>query len=283
MKKLKKVFKIVFVAVFIIFIILYSGFIVFTNPKSDAEILKSYKESNIVPVISHDRFKGFDYRKIVIQKDTSLPTIVFIHGTVGSIDNYSKYLADSTLQQKANMLSYDRVGYNYKDENLVQESVAFEHEMLQDVVKNIPLDKIILVGYSYGGPIALAMKQKIRKIILLAPAVYSEVEPMPSIVNLYKWKPTRMLASRVWQQAAKEKMSHPTDLKNFENAWKLTPNKVVSIHGTKDWIAPLGNSEFLEKEFPKEQFSLVKIEGAGHELVWSHFGFIKQELLNNLD
>lgn len=262
---------------------LYITFVKFTNPKSTSEILKSYSKSVIKPTITEENFKGFSYRKIEIQKDTALPTLVFVHGTIGSINDFSKYLRDSTLQNKANMIAYDRVGYNYKDANEVQESIAFECSHLQDVIKNINPKNVILIGYSYGGPIALSVKKPLRKILLLAPAVSSKEEQIPWMLNFYKWKLTRWLVPDVWKQASKEKMSHQSDLKKFEDDWVSTSNKVISMHGTKDWIVPISNSEFLEKQFPKEKFTLVCIKDARHNLIWNNFSEIRQYLLDNLD
>lgn len=143
---LKKILKIIFVFILLAFIALYVAFRIFTAPKSDIDILKSYKESTIKPILTKESFKGFDYRKISIQKDTTLPTLVFVHGTIGSINDFSRYLSDNELQNKVNMVAYDRVGYNYKDKNPTQESIAFERNMLQNLIKDINPNKVILVG-----------------------------------------------------------------------------------------------------------------------------------------
>lgn len=279
----RKIVKVIGVLVLLILIGLYWTFATFTAPKSDVELLKSFEKSSILPVVSSEKFKGFTYRKVTIHNNDSLPNLVFVHGTIGSSADFAKYMSDSLLQTKANMISYDRIGYNYQDKNNVQESIAFERDMLADLTKNLKPEKTILVGYSYGGPIALATKKPFKEIILCAPAVYSKVEPMPWALNFYKWKLTRWLVPAVWKQASKEKKSHKTDLQNFENDWKSTPNKVTSIHGTKDWIVPLSNSEFLEGQFPAEKFQLITIKDAGHDLIWSNFEFIKTQLLKSLD
>ncbi|CAM1344398.1 conserved hypothetical protein [Tenacibaculum amylolyticum] len=279
---LKKILKVIFALIFLLLIGVYIAFRTFTAPKSDADILKAYTKSVEKPILTKERFEGLDFRKIAIQKDTTLPTLVFVHGTIGSINDFSKYLSDSVLQSKANMIAYDRIGYNYDDKNSVRESIAFERNMLEYIIKDLDKNKVILVGYSYGGPIALSVKEKVRKIILLAPAVHSSVEPMPWMLNFYKWSLTRWLVPKVWKEASKEKLSHREDLKNFEQTWQETPNKVVDIHGTTDWIVPYENSKMLEEQFPKDQFELVDVPNAGHGLVWSNFGFIKEELLKNL-
>lgn len=281
MRLFKKILKITFSVILLIFIGLYIVFYQFTKPKSDETVLYELTTDLVKPILTKERFKNFEYRKVTIQKDTSLPTLIFVHGTIGSAIDFKSYLTDSLLLEKANMIAYDRIGYNYEDEHNVQESIAFETAMLDSIIGN--RTNVILVGYSYGGPIALATKKKVNHIVLLAPAVYSKVEPMPSMLNVYKWKLTRWLVPPVWKQASREKISHKEDLKKFEDTWNQTKNKVLSIHGDIDWIVPYENSLFLEKQFPKDQFTLMTIKNVSHELVWSKDALIKQELLKLLN
>lgn len=281
MRLFKKVLKILLGIIFILFVGLYIVFYQFTRPKSDTSVAEKLTNEFVKPSITKEKFKEFEYRKVSMQKDTALPTLIFVHGTIGSAIDFESYLTDSLLLEKANMISYDRVGYNYRDANDVQESIAFEVEMLDSIIGDN--SNVILVGYSYGGPIVLASEKKVKALVLLAPAVYGSVEPMPFMINLYKWKLTRWLVPPVWKQASKEKMSHSQDLSNFENTWSRNSNKIVSIHGSSDWIVPYENSILLQKEFPEEQFTLVTIENVSHELVWSHDQLIKKELLKLLD
>lgn len=283
MKVFKKVLKILGFITLIFVTVIYCLFYWATSPKSDKKVKSTFTELQVEATLTNETFRSFNYRKAAIIKDTTLPTLVFVHGTIGSLLDFSSYMTDSLLLSKANMISYDRVGYNYEDKNDVQESIAFERDLLEDLVKNITSKKVILVGYSYGGPIALASNKKFKKVILFAPAVYSKVEPMPWMVNLHKWKLTRWLVPPIWKQASKEKISHRQDLKNFENNWKENPNLITSIHGNSDWIVPYTNSEFLKSQFPQNQFELVTIQDAGHSLVWTEFNKIKQELLKHLN
>ena len=66
-----------------------------------------------------------------------MPTIVFVHGTIGSVLDFKSYMTDSLLLAKANMIVYDRIGYNYNDKNDVQESIAFEVGMLEEITKEV--------------------------------------------------------------------------------------------------------------------------------------------------
>ena len=155
--------------------------------------------------------------------------------------------------------------------------------MLHDLLSGLDKRNTILVGYSYGGPIALASINRYKKIILLAPAVYSKVEPMPWALNFYKWKISRWLLPEIWKSASKEKLSHKKDLQRFENNWDKNPSQIISIHGDEDWIAPIENSFYLKEKFSLEQFELVTLNNAGHGLVWSNFDDIKKILLQQLN
>lgn len=283
MKLLKKILKITGLIFLFLLIGFYILFYMYTAPKTDEKVRESFLEYGVLPSITHERYKTFNFRKVTVERDTCLPNIVFVHGTIGSVLDFKKYMTDSILTAKANMIIYDRVGYNYQDKNDVQESITFEVEMLEDILKNLNPKKTIVVGYSYGGPIALASKKNYKKVILLAPAVYSDVEPMPGILNIYKWKLTRWMVPPIWKQASKEKISHPEDLRKFESKWNENPNEVLSIHGDADWIVPYSNSEYLKNIFTQEQFELLTFPGANHDLIWSRFAEIKEILLKELD
>ncbi len=280
MKTIKKVFKILGIVILLLVVGVYILFATMTAPKSDKKVIESFKEAPIKPILEHKAYKNFSYRVLSIISDNSLPTLVFVHGTIGSCLDFSRYMMDQDLVKKYNMISYDRVGYNYEDTNPVQESIAFERDLLDNLISETSGDSIILAGYSYGGPIALASQKKVSNLVLLAPAVYSKVEPMPWMLNVYKWKLTRWLVPDIWKEASKEKMSHPKDLKNFENNWKANTNNIISIHGDADWIVPYSNSEYLLNHFPQERFNLITLKDAGHDLIWSQFSEIKQQLLN---
>jgi pimeloyl-ACP methyl ester carboxylesterase len=285
MKLFKKILKIVGIVFIVLLIVLYVLFVNFSKRKSNDDLIASFKKNFYQPNIKTNTYKDFAYRVVSMKKeiDITLPTLVFVHGAPGSSLDFKKYLADSLLNTKANMISYDRIGYNFEDKYLAQKSIKFEVEILNDVVKSLQKENTILVGYSYGGPIVLAVKEKYKKILLLAPAVYSKVEPMPWMLNFYKWKLTKWLVPAIWESASEEKMNHKEELQKFENNWTDNPSGIISIHGNTDGIVPYENSLFIEKLFPKEQFELLTINDAGHGLVWSNFDFIKLQFLKNLD
>ena len=280
---MRRFFKIFGYIVISLLVVAYVIFYFFTQPISDDSILEKFEDAGVSIELSYEKFQEFEYRKISVKSSDSLPTIVFAHGTIGSCIDFFEYMIDKDLRGKANFIAYDRVGYGYEDPNSVQESIQFESQHFQHVYKNHRKGKIIKIGYSYGGPIVLADTLKTRKTILIAPAVCSEVEPMPTMINLYKWKLTRWLVPDIWKEASKEKLSHKADLKNFERDWNRNKNEILIIHGDDDGIVPLENSKYLVELFPDDQLKLVTLQDADHGLVWTQYEEIKQQLLNVLN
>jgi len=285
MKKiLKIIFKILGIILAIAFVFLVVQFYRFSRPKTDLQIVSDFAKVNQEAYLTLNQFKDQEYRVLSSQKeiDTSKTTLVFVHGSIGSAMDFKKYLQNDDLLKEFNMIAYDRIGYGEKQTGMVMESIEFEAALLKDLIKGIPSSKISIIGYSYGGPIALALKEHYHSIVLLAPAVYSEVEPMPWALNFYKWKLTRWVLPEVWRAASKEKLSHREDLKKFQDKWEENSSPIVSIHGDKDWIVPDENSNFLKGKFSLEQFEWVTLSGAGHGLVWSHFDEIKEIIIRQL-
>ena len=162
MKLLKKILKVGLAILSIAIVCLYLLFVYFSSPPSDEDIRKKFASTPYTPQIKRESFKDFTYRVLSSQQKEDRPTLLFIHGTIGSCSDFEVYMKDEDLVRKFNMIAYDRIGYNYQDKYPVQESIAFERDLLDNLIDKISSKNIILVGYSYGGPIALATRKKVK-------------------------------------------------------------------------------------------------------------------------
>jgi pimeloyl-ACP methyl ester carboxylesterase len=284
MKKIKKILKITAATIGILFLILFVSIHILLIPKSDKKIIEKLTNPFSTPHIYYNQYKNFKYRVVAMQKeiDTTLVTVVFVHGSPGSSLDFKEYLKDSSINLGANLIAYDRVGYGPENTGNVQGSISFELKILNDVIKEIDPQKIVLVGYSYGGPIVLASPKNYKYKVSLASAISGSLEPMFWTLNFYKWKITKPLIPSILRAAAKEKFSHLKDLPKYDKKWNISPAPVVNIQGNEDWIVPFENSNILQKKITPKKFSMVTIKGGGHGLVWSNFPLIRNEIVKTL-
>ncbi len=284
LKKFKKFIKVTIAICAILLIALLIAAHVFLQPASDDKVRKELSEGISKPYILNKEYKGFKYRAIAMQKelDSTKPVLIFVHGSPGSSLDYKRYLNDTLLNEKFNLITYDRVGYGNDNLGKIQGSLVFELEILHHLIKDIPEEEIVLAGYSYGGPVVLASEKNYKYKVSMASAVVGEYEPMFGVLNFYKWKLTRPLVPAMFRAAAKEKFSHLEELPNYKDKWNVSPSKIINIHGNKDFIVPYANSEFLQDVIDKEKFKMVTIKGGGHDLIWSDFNLIKSEILKTI-
>lgn len=254
----------------------------FLKPKSEEKIIKDFKSLNSDVYISYLPFKDDQIRIFQMSKemDPHKKTLLFIHGSPGSALDFKKYLTDDELKEKYNMISYDRPGYGFSQDQAVLNDLKKEISLIDTLIKVKGLQKVNLIGYSYGGTIAAAFDGDMDKIVLLAPALKGELEPVFWMLNFYRWKPTRNLIPVVFKHAAEEKFGHMNELPLYEDRWGPGNSVFLLIHGNDDHIVPYENSIFLKEKLGDQRVSLYTIDGAGHALVWTHFELIKQEIFN---
>ena len=283
-RMIKKTFKIIVLVLFVITSVLVFLMYSFTTPASDIEIIEKFEGESIQPVISYEAFKDRHVRIVGMQKeiDSLLPTLFFVHGSPGSSMDFKRYLSDSTLNKLANMISYDRIGYGPERTGEVLNTLQEEVDLLHQLVEELNVSKVVMVGYSYGGTLVMASDLNYKKKIALAAAVKGELEPMFWAMNLYNWQVTRPLIPKVFRGASIEKFRHVTELDEYEKKWDLSPSPVLSIHGKEDFIVPFENSIFLQNVIGENKFSLIPLQEGGHSLIWTNFDLIKTELINSL-
>jgi len=283
-KKIKRIFKIlcgIFAVLLITFYLLVHFFI---NPQSDEKVLQFFSEVELIPKLNYINFKGDQVRRIQIKPDidTTLPTLVFVHGSPGSFMDFKRYLSDSALINHANLIAYDRIGYGYNNKGKVLSSLEEEMEVLDRVLEGIDVSKVILVGYSYGGTLIMATDKNYKRKIALAPSVRGDLEPMFWLMNLTLWSLSRPLIPKVLLAASSEKFRHLDELPDFNDRWNRSLSGVLAIHGREDRIVPYENSVYLKNIIEKEKFSLIPIEQGNHSLIWTNFDLIKEAIMKSL-
>lgn len=251
---------------------------------SDVKIMEKFAEGPVAPAIGRILFEEKEIRYLLLEKDANLPYVVFIHGAPGSLIDYLDFFKDDKLTTHFNLLSIDRLGYGYSEFGQSETSMKKQASALMQVVDSVRKNnKVILVGHSYGGPIALMMEasfpQTFESILLLAPAIDPENEKEIRIAGLGVNPLTSWVVPPALRVAADEKTTHVAELKKLEPMLRNINIPICHIHGTKDSLVPYENVAFSEKHFKNDILEIVTLEKVDHFLPWSHHELIVNKLL----
>ncbi|AZQ64386.1 alpha/beta hydrolase [Flammeovirga pectinis] len=233
---------------------------------------KSYKKEGISMKVNHVEENSImiNYLSVKASEETNL-TFVFIHGAPGRANDFSKYLQHPQLRERANILSIERLGYG-SNHGVEEDSIAIQAEAIEAVLQD--WDRVshqkqeyILIGHSYGGPIAaystLVSKCTIKYLILLAPAMSADLEPMKWYSRWAQAKIIYKILPTSFQVATDEKANHKKALKLVEEEWKLVKVPSMIVHGKKDGIVPFENMKFVRQNWEAPLDSLI-LEDKGH-------------------
>lgn len=84
------------------------------------------------------------------------PAVVLLHGASGNLRDMTFDLADR-LDNRYRVLAFDRPGLGYSDAiNTRGESPQEQARHMADVLDQLGIDRVIVLGHSYGGSVAMA-------------------------------------------------------------------------------------------------------------------------------
>lgn len=284
MKRFKKKRYILMLMLFVIMIVANSCL---TLRDSDKKIVKKFKKIGQDVKVYHDIFNEKSIRYVASSAfDKSKPTVIFVHGAPGSLDNYYKHLQDIDLQKKANLVAVDRLGYGYSDFGNSVTSITKQAEAINFIANKYASNKIVLFSWSFGGPIIgkMAIDNPIfDHLVMVAPAVSPDDEKHFWLGYLAKWKLTKWFVPKVFVVAEEEKLAHANELKLLENEWQKLKVPITHYHGTKDWLVPYKNMEYFQTKVNDSILKSVTIKDGKHLIFFKNYDLIKKDLLEILD
>lgn len=102
------------------------------------------------------------------------PDVLFLHGSIGNLEDFE---AVQPLLKNYRVTSFDRIGHGYSANPPGKATIASNARYAEELIKQLQLRDVILVGHSYGGSVALQMalnkRVAVKALVLLAPAAYS--------------------------------------------------------------------------------------------------------------
>lgn len=219
--------------------------------------------------------------------DSNLPVVLLVHGSPGSLAAYEDYLKDTLLNQRANLIAVDRLGFGYSDFGITVPFLSLQAKLIATILEDFPYTPKIIVGHSMGGPVnsrlALDYPHLVSGMILIAPSIAPNLEPPNWWRKMLDFPFFRWFMPTALRVCNQEIIPLKKELIAMENRWKDITCPVSIIQGSADYLVPAGNAYFAEEKLVNSSKVQIKmIEGGNHFILWSEIPLIRKTILEML-
>jgi pimeloyl-ACP methyl ester carboxylesterase len=205
--------------------------------------------------------------------------LLLLHGSPSSLSSWNALYTDSAFLTTFKIIAVDRPGYGYSNFGDVETSIAKQAEVIEAIIDSLDLSTTILLGASYGGPVAaqVAMHrpQQIEHLIFLSASVKPTAEKTFWISHLMTAPIIKYAFPAVFRMSSKEKLSHAKELEKIKN-WDCIKSPTSIVHGDKDDLVFFSNAEFLKEKIPNSKLYVMKDKG--HSLIFTDPDYLKKML-----
>jgi pimeloyl-ACP methyl ester carboxylesterase len=113
--------------------------------------------------------------------------VVLIHGNPGSAQDWTRVFGPVGANHKA--IAFDRPGHGYSQRPKHGDAtVEVQARLLHDALKQLNVERPIVVGHSWGGALALVYAlnypKEVAGVVLVAPAVYESQDGVSLVTSL---------------------------------------------------------------------------------------------------
>jgi pimeloyl-ACP methyl ester carboxylesterase len=231
-------------------------------------------------------FRDIHYVKAGID---SMPLVLFVHGSPGSLSAFIHFLADTSLTHHTLVVSTDRPGFGYSNFGNAEPSLQKQAEALRPILEKYHSNRpIILVGHSLGGPLicrmAMDFPQLVDGLVIVAGSISPELEPnetwfrAPLATPFLSW-----LLPGSFRASNEEIYQLKPQLEEMLPLWKNISCPVIVIQGNNDDLVPKENADFAKKMLVNAHVELVRIDGMNHFVPWSNPGLIHDAIVRILN
>lgn len=196
--------------------------------------------------------------------------VIFIHGSPGLAEEWAPYL--ESVPAGRFYLAPDRPGYGGSGDEPVTDLDA-QADALHPLLGDEGAAPVILVGYSYGGPVALRLAadrpDRVGGLLLIGAAAdpaLEEIHPLQELAALDFF--AEMLPAEL-ASANAELIGLRAGLEQLAPDLEGLQIPITIVQGTSDTLVPPENADYLRGLLPSIA-STVLIEEGDHFLPWSH-------------
>jgi pimeloyl-ACP methyl ester carboxylesterase len=207
--------------------------------------------------------------------NTSLD-LVFVHGSPSGAGVWATQFHSALTN--ASLFAYDRPGFGGSGPARWQPHLQDQADALITLLTMATTNRVLLVGHSYGCPIAflaaLEHPDKIRGVLLIGGDVDPGQEKPWFIQYFFGWRVTSWLLPQALRQCNREMLTVRADLVAMQKLFPRLSVPVVMLHGDRDPLVPVENVAWLEEQLAglgkSAWFAKIILPGANHFIPWEH-------------
>lgn len=223
---------------------------------------------------------GFEISYLAVGDREGRP-VVFLHGTPGAAEEWGPFLR--AVPPGHRYLAPDRPGFGQTTPGDAETRLARHAVALRALLEPYAGTAPVLVGYSYGAPVALRaaidMPALVGGVLLVSGTFDPELEETHFIQWVADLAPVSALLPRDLANANDELLALQDELGELARDLPRIAVPVSVVHGLADTLAPPEHVAFLQHHLPAEvDFRVVIIEDADHFLPWSYPAAVTQAL-----
>jgi pimeloyl-ACP methyl ester carboxylesterase len=278
---------IVLTGLFIIACLVFDHYVQFR--KSDKELKEIFVRRNINATINYYETHGRKLRYVSVGPDT-LPTLLLLHGSPGSMSYYSGRYDDSIIRSTFRVFAVDRPGYGYSGLGDPEPSVEKQAAMIRPILDSLHkvTRPIIIAGGSYGATIAcrIAMDNPglVDGLVLTGPSLGPGLENYFWFTNIIEHWSIRWFMPRIFRSANTEKVNHREELEKMIPLWKDIRVPVIYVQGENDDIVDTANAGFARRHLVNSPHVEINfIRNRFHRLAQFEWPTIRESIMKVYD
>lgn len=176
--------------------------------------------------------------------------IVFIHGTPATAAIFGEQFRHPF--PRANLAALDRPGFGASGPGRRRPSLEDQANAISALLPKEPTRRTILVGHSYGAPVALLAALKFTNegagAVLIGGSIDPAQERTYAIQRFADWPLVSWLVPRSLRQCNRELLTLRADLVRLQPELSALAVPVVMLHGGEDYQVPVANVDYLRTQ-----------------------------------
>ncbi|MFZ8955994.1 MAG: alpha/beta fold hydrolase [Pseudohongiellaceae bacterium] len=230
----------------------------------------------LVPLQSRSESLTWGDLHVTESGDAAGQPVLFLHGTPGSAEFFTRYLVHPRLQD-LRLLAIDRPGWG---NSILRENfdatLATQSETVGEFLCSLvsPEFRPVVVAHSYGATLAPRLMMEYPDCVAATLLLAGAADPLLAGPRWYNWltefPPVSWvvaLSGTGLKQSNDEMMRIRAGLEEVKDTWTLIRHPVTLIQGEDDWLVDPDHADFIEAKLAHIPARIILVEKEGHLIV----------------